>query len=54
MKPVDATSAWSSQSDVGKKESDGLDPPQGVALEPMVVKLGLSSMATDETATVNV
>ena len=31
MKPVDAPSAWSSLSDLDKKESDGRDPPQGVA-----------------------
>ena len=31
MKPVDAPSAWSSHSDLDKKESDGRDPPQGVA-----------------------
>ena len=31
MKRVDAPSAWSSPSDLDKKESDGRDPPQGVA-----------------------
>ena len=31
MKRVDAPSAWSSTSDLDKKESDGRDPPQGVA-----------------------
>ena len=31
MKPVGAPSAWSSPSDIGKKASDGQNPPQGVA-----------------------
>ena len=31
MKRVDAPSAWTSPSDLDKKESDGRDPPQGVA-----------------------
>ena len=31
MKRVDAPSAWSSSSDLDKKESDGRDSPQGVA-----------------------
>ena len=31
MKRVGAPSAWSSPSDLDKKESDGRDPPQGVA-----------------------
>ena len=31
MRRVGAPSAWSSPSDLDKKESDGRDPPQGVA-----------------------
>ena len=31
MKRVDALRAWSSRSDLDQKESDGRDPPQGVA-----------------------
>ena len=32
IEPVDASWAWSSKSDLGKKESDGRDFPQRVAL----------------------
>ena len=31
MKRVDAPSAWSSHSDIAKKEIDRRDPPEGVA-----------------------
>ena len=31
MKPVVALSAWSSPTDIDKKESGGWNPPQGVA-----------------------
>ena len=31
MKPEDAPLAWSSSSDLDKKEPDGQDPPEGVA-----------------------
>ena len=31
MKPVDIPSAWSSPTDLGKKESEGRDPPPRVA-----------------------
>ena len=31
MKPVAVSSAWTRPSDLGKNESDGRDPPQGVA-----------------------
>ena len=34
MKSVDAPPAWSSPSDLDYKESDGRDPPQGVAPHP--------------------